>query len=78
MCLSCLNFVLFNDDTYLFASGNNVETLCAMINKELEYLDIWFRVDELSLNLTKTSFMVFANKDISNLSICMCCTVISV
>ena len=74
MCLKLLKFVLFADDTNLFASGNNVETLCAMINKELEYLDVWFRVNKLSLNLTKTSFMVFANKDISNLSIRMCGT----
>ena len=69
-----LKFVLFADDTNLFASGNNIKSLCSMISGELEKLNTWFCVNKLSLNLTKTSFMVFTNKSISNVSLFMCNT----
>ena len=32
------------------------------VNNELEKLDIWFRVNKLSLNVNKTNFIMFTNK----------------
>ena len=57
-----LNFILFADDTYIFLSGSNLTDLCNIMSNELKKLDVWFRVNKLSLNVSKTNFMVFGNK----------------
>ena len=36
--------------------------IACTVNNELEKLDIWFRVNKLSLNMNKTNFIMFANK----------------
>ena len=36
--------------------------IACTVNNELEKLDIWFRVNKLSLNVNKTNFILFANK----------------
>ena len=36
--------------------------IACTVNNELEKLDIWFRVNKLSLNVNKTNFIMFANK----------------
>ena len=43
--------VLFADDTNLFASGIDMEELRRKINEELVRLDLWFRLNKLSLNV---------------------------
>ena len=54
-----LNFILFADDTNIFISGKNIDTLCNVLSNELQHLDTWFKVNKLSLNVSKTNFMVF-------------------
>ena len=56
-----LKFVLFADDTNIFCTHKNIDTLCNIINNELIKLNEWFCVNKLSLNLKKTSFMCFTN-----------------
>ena len=63
-----LRFVLFADDTNLFSSGRDLDVLCHSINEELKKLNLWFKVNKLSLNLSKTNYMIFSNVD-SNLNI---------
>ena len=58
--ISVLNYVLFADDTNLFASHNNLDTLINILNKELEVN--WLNVNKLSLNIKKTHFILFHNK----------------
>ena len=53
-----LKFVLFADDTNLFASGTDLKQLCDVINEELIKINVWFRVNKLSLNVSKTNFMI--------------------
>ena len=36
--------------------------IACTVNNELEKLDIWFRVNKLSLNVNKINFIMFANK----------------
>ena len=60
-----LKFVLFADDTNIFHTGNNVEQICDVMCKELEQLERWFRANKLSLNVSKTNFIVFSNKHAS-------------
>ena len=60
---SFLKYVLFADDTNLFASGKDMNKLCRMINAELDLLKTWFSINKLSLNLSKTNYMIFSNKN---------------
>ncbi len=54
--------ILFADDTNLFYSGKDIDELCRVVSMELDKLCIWFQVNKLSLNTSKTNFMVFTNK----------------
>lgn len=56
---SLLQFVHFADDTTVFASSNNVESLELTVNAELNKIDEWLMANRLSLNIGKTSYMLF-------------------
>ena len=51
--------ILFADDTDLFISHNDSVYLIYTLNRELNKLSTWFAANRLSLNLSKTNFMVF-------------------
>lgn len=55
-----LKILLFADDTSLFCSGKNIDDLCRTINAELDLIDKWFKLNKLSLNVSKTSYMIFS------------------
>ena len=57
---SFFKFILFADDTTLFApiNTNNKET-ANIINVELEKLITWLKLNKLSLNFSKTKFCIF-------------------
>lgn len=50
---------LFADDTALFYPNSNPHTIITDINHDLEKLHCYFTCNLLSLNLTKTKFMIF-------------------
>ena len=50
------------DDSNIFASFENIHSLQSEINKDLNYITIWLKVDLLSLNITKTHFVIFTKK----------------
>ena len=54
-----LDAILFADDTNLFISHNDPVYLINTLNRELNKLSTWFAANRLSLNLSKTNFMVF-------------------
>ena len=58
-----LKFILFADDTNSFCTGSNLKEICQVITSELEKLNIWFSLNKLSLNVTKTNYMVFGKKN---------------
>lgn len=60
------NFVLFADDTNVYCSGENLEQLIKVVERELHKLKSWFDSNKLFLNLSKTKFMVFSNKMMDN------------
>ena len=47
-------FILYADDTTLMRNLNEFD-----INKELSKLSIWLKLNELSLNVSKSKFMIF-------------------
>ena len=55
-----LNIILFAH--FIFYSTRNIVDIACTVNNELEKLDIWFRVNQLSLNVKKINFIMFANK----------------
>ena len=54
-----LKFILFADDTNILYSDSNVHNLVSIINHELDKLCTLFSVNKLSLNVSKTNYMVF-------------------
>ena len=56
---SLLDFVLFADDTNIFYSHPNLNTLVNTLNTELPKISSWFKCNKLSLNINKTHFMHF-------------------
>ena len=64
--VSCkFNCVLFADDTNLFCSGKDLEHLLNTVVTELKKIKRWFDVNKLSLNVSKTKFIVFGNRSIN-------------
>jgi hypothetical protein len=55
-----LGFVLFADDTNLFAEGSDPVKLFDRVNRGLVELDRWFRCNRPTLNLKKTEYVYFA------------------
>ena len=56
---SLLQFVLFADDTTLLFSHPNIESQIHIINNELEEICNWFKANKLSVNASKTNYMLF-------------------
>jgi len=56
-----LQLILFADDANLFAFHRDLKTLVQLVNRELELINTYFKVYELSLNVDKTVFMVFTS-----------------
>lgn len=55
------NSILFADDTTIYLSGKDVNKLYTIMNKELDSLTDWFRANKLSLNVSKTNYMLLTN-----------------
>jgi Reverse transcriptase (RNA-dependent DNA polymerase) len=73
-CSKLLHFILFADDTNLFLSDKNTSTLIANANLELSKLSTWFISNGLTLNASKTNYILFGNlryrrNDLVNISI---------
>ena len=51
--------ILFADDTNLFYSHGNVSSLMSLINSELSMLNGWFQANKLSVNISKTNYIIF-------------------
>ena len=67
-----LKSILFADDNNLFYSSKDIKELCSVVSIELDKLCKWFQVNKLSLNTSKTNFMVFTNKSCyDTYSVCM-------
>ena len=59
---SKFNTTLYADDTVLIYSDKNINSLNLKTNEELEKINLWFLINKLSLNLSKTKYMLISNK----------------
>ena len=57
-----LTFLHFADDTTVHMSGRNLRQLCVDVSAELLKVSEWMKANRLSLNVDKTSFMLFTHK----------------
>src|ERR1043165_7164217 len=60
---SSFHFIIFADDTNAFLSDKSLETLYTRALNELESLSEWFKANKLSLNLSKTNYIIFRSKN---------------
>ena len=66
-----LHKVLFADDTSLLISHRDPTTLQEIATTELARVDTWFKCNKLSLNVSKTNFILFrSNKSKVNPDLC--------
>ena len=56
-----LKLIIFVDDTNAFCSGDNVIEVAKIVSNELNKLKVWFDINKLSLNVSKTNYMLFSN-----------------
>ena len=55
------NAIIFADDTSIFTHDSNIDNLYSKINDDLLTLTDWFRANKLSLNISKTNYMLFTH-----------------
>ena len=56
-------FILFADDTNLFLSHADYDSLIRLTNQELEKVITWFETNKLSVNIKKTYYLIFCSKN---------------
>src|SRR3989442_476604 len=60
-CSKLLMLFLFADDTTLVFSSSNLNLLFTIVNNELQLLADWLAINKLSLNVSKTNYILFKN-----------------
>ena len=60
---------LFADDTNLFIFDKDSKGLCLKATDCLDKLNLWFLANKLTLNPTKTCYMVFSSKKDENIKL---------
>ena len=58
-CSKIISIILFADDTNIFYSNSCLKTLNEIIQLEIDKIADWLNVNKLSINTTKTKFMLF-------------------
>ena len=55
--------ILFADDTTIFKSSKNIENVYKVMNEDLKVLEDWFNANKLSLNASKSNYILFRKKE---------------
>ena len=53
-----LDFILFANDTTILGSHKNINSKINIINEELKEESNWFKANKLSVNASKTNYMI--------------------
>ena len=61
-----LNPIMFVDDTNLFHEHKNIIKPFFSLNKELININDWFMANKLSLNVDKTKYSLFHERNIAD------------
>ena len=60
------DFTLFADDTTILYSHEDLETQIPTINTELSEVSNWFKTNKLSVNASKTNFMILGTSQMTD------------
>ena len=58
-CSQRVSMILFADDTNIFDSNNCLKKLNVIIQIEINKIAEWFSINKLSINTSKTKFILF-------------------
>ena len=61
-CLSHCNPRMYTDDTHLTYASDNVENIESYLNQDLGNIYSWLRANRLTLNMTKTEFLLIGSR----------------
>ena len=61
-CLSNCEPRMYADDTYLTYASNNIHNIQTSLKEDLENVHSWLRAKKLTLNMTKTEFMLIGSR----------------
>ena len=61
-------FRIFADDTGIFCQSDNMETLVSKVEKIIEKINSWFTANKLTLNIDKTSYVIFRSNRCTNVN----------
>ena len=61
-CLSNCEPRMYADDTHLTCAGDNADNIQSRLNQDLENVHNWLRANKLTLNMTKTEFMLIGSR----------------
>jgi hypothetical protein len=67
-CLSTASPRMFADDTNVSFASPTLSELENVLNRELQNLNIWLKVNRLSLNIAKTEFMIIGSRQRLNVN----------
>ena len=59
-------FRIFADDTGIFCQSNNIESLVTKVEHIIGKINEWFSANKLTLNVSKTSYVIFRSKKCTN------------
>ena len=62
-CSNILSFILYADDTNALYSNSSLNTLVSIIQKEMNKIVEWLNANKLSINTSKTKFIIFKSKN---------------
>ena len=63
--------IFFADDSNLFLSGKNPDSIIEIMNEEIKNVNDWLTLNKLSLNINKTHYIIF-RKPRSKVNIDLC------
>ena len=61
-CLSNCEHRMYADNTHLTYTSNNIHNIQTSLNEDLENVHNWLRANKLTLNMTKTEFMLIRSR----------------
>ena len=61
-CLSNCERRMYDEDTHLTYASNNIHNIQTSLNEDLENVHNWLIANKLTLNMTKTEFMLIGSR----------------
>ena len=64
-----LDFILFADDTTILYSHKDINSQVNVVNEELKEVSNWFKANKLSVNASKTNYMVLGTPHMTSVKV---------